>query len=136
MKKICIKILACVLIALCTMTTVSMYVPVNAAGASTLTYESYNFSFKSACTLSANCTGIFLDIKINGTAANNNNETVTLKVHVVSTGKTKTYTFLTDGKDHTFKGIYLGLSGGSNVGFEFIAANPEINLNLHMEIGS
>ena len=137
MKNILVKMLVCVLIALCLITTISICIPVKASsGISPLTYFEHNFSFKGQCNVADNCTGMFLDVKVNGHATNNNNETITLKVYVSQTGKTHTYTFLTDTGDHTYKNIYLGLAGGSSVRFTFIGANPEITINMHMEIGS
>ncbi len=137
MKNILAKMLVCVLIALCLVTTISICIPVKAgSGISPYSFYENNFSFKGQCNAAVNCTGMFLDVKVNGHATNNNNETITLKVYVENTGKTHTYTFLTDTGDHTYKNIYLGLSGGSSVRFTFIGANPQITINMHMEIGS
>lgn len=137
MKKFLIKSLVSLLIALCLISTISMCMPVKASyGISPLSYYEHGFSFKGRCVVADNCTGIFLDVKVKGTASNNNNETITLQVYVEKTGKTHTYTFLTDNKDHTYKNIYLGLAGGSSVRFTFTGANPDITINMHMEIGS
>lgn len=137
MKKIYTKIITCMIIALLAVSTMSMFTPVKAGiGVSPLTYADYTFSFKGACNVSRGCEGTWLDIRVRGTAANNNNETITLKVFVTNRNVEKSYTFLTDGKYHEFKGIFLGLSGGSDVRFTFIGANPEITINMYMEIGS
>lgn len=137
MKKIYTKIITCMIIMLLAISTMSMFAPVKAdIGISPLTYDEFNFSFKGGCQISRGCQGTFLDIRVRGTAANNNNETITLEVFVTNRGVTKTYTFLTDGQNHEFKGIFLGLSGGSDVRFTFRGANPEITINMYMEIGS
>lgn len=137
MKRFYTKIITCMIIALLAISTTSMFAPVKAdIGISPLTYDEYNFSFKGNCQISRGCQGTFLDIRVRGTAANNNNETITLEVFINNTGKTKTYTFLTDGQNHEFKGIFLGWSGGSSVLFTFTGANPEITINMYMEIGS
>lgn len=137
MKKIYTKIITCMIIALLAVSTMSMFTPVKAeTGVSPLTYDQMSFSFKDSCSLARGCEGTWLDIRVKGTAANNNNETVTLKVYVINRNAEKTYTFLTDGQYHEFKGIFLGLSGGSNVRFTFIGANPEITLNIQMEYAS
>ena len=137
MKQLCIKIATCILVALCAISAISMCIPVKASSdISPLTYDEFNFSFKGSCGISRNCTGMFLDVRVRATASNNNNETITLKVNVKNTNSTKSYTFLSDGQYHTYKNIYLGLSGGSNVYFTFTGANPEITIYTYMEIGS
>lgn len=136
MKKICGKILACIVLALLAVTTVSSYVPVDASSTSLLTYAEYNISFKGRRTVAHDVTGMFMDVKVKATASNNNNETITMNVYIVDRNTTKSYTFLSDGQDHTYKNIYLGLSGGSSVRFEFIGANPEITINTTLTIGS
>ena len=132
MKKTLTKILVCVLLALIALSTVSMYIPVSAASIQPYSYYNNTFSFKGSCVISRGFDGSFLDIKVRGTAANNNNETVTMKVLIEGRNVTKTYTFLTDGKDHEYKNIFLGFSG-SGVAFNFVAANPEITLTLTLE---
>lgn len=133
MKKLLTKILACLILSLVMISTVSMYIPVSAVGIQPYSYYAYNFSFSgSGCTISRGFDGMFMDVKVRGTASNNNNETITLKVSIVGRGVTKTYTFLTDGQDHEYKNIYLGLSG-SNVSFSFIGANPDITINMYLE---
>ena len=134
MKKICIKFLACILIVLCAISTVSMCMPVNAAGISPYSYYTQSFSFTGGCSFGRQCSGMFMDVKVKATANNNNNETITLKIDVVNTQKTHTKVFLSDGEYHEYKNIYLGLSGGSNVGFIFTGANPEITINVDMTI--
>ena len=137
MKKILSKILVCALLALLALSTVSMYMPVSAASpVSTMSYDELNFSFTNTCRISRNMDGMWMDITVRGTAANNNNETIFLDVFVTNTGATKSYTFLTDGQDHTFKNIFLGFSGGSNVIFTFTGANPAIQINMYLEMGS
>lgn len=134
MKKICIKILACLFIALSAISMVSMYMPVNASSIEPYSYYTQTFSFKGTCSIGRNCTGMFMDVKVKATASNNNNETITLQVQVQNTGKVHTYTFLSDNQYHEYKNIYLGLSGGSNVGYVFTGANPEITINVEMII--
>lgn len=137
MKKIYAKMLTCMMIALLVFSMVSMFMPVKASvGTSPLTYDESNFSFKGGCHIARGVTGTFMDVRVRGTAANNNNETITLEMYIVSRNIIKTVTFLTDGQYHTYKNIYLGLSGGSDVRFTFRAANPEITINMYMEIGS
>lgn len=137
MKNTLVKTLVSVLIALCLVTTVSMCIPVKASsGISPLTYFEHNFSFTGTFNVADNCTGMFLDVRVKGTASNNNNETITLEIYVSNTGKTHTRTFLTDGQYHTYKNIYLGLKGGSSVRFTFTGANPEIAINMYMDITS
>ncbi len=137
MKKTIVKMLICTLIVFCACYSFSLYIPVSAnEGISTLTYEKNNFSFKGTCNIAYHCSGMFLNVAVNATASNNNNETITLKVYVASRNVTKTYTFYSDGQTHEFKNIYLGLSGGSDVRFTFTGANPEITINTHLEIVS
>lgn len=137
MKKICMKIVACVVIMLCAISTMSMCMPVKASmGIEPYTYEEPNFSFKGTVHISYDCTGMFLSLKVKATASNNNNETITLSVYVAQTKKTHTYTFLSDGQEHTYKNIYLGLAGGSNVRFTFTGANPEITIYTNLTISS
>ncbi len=134
MKKICIKILACLFIALSTISMVSMYMPVSASSIEPYTYYTEHFSFKGTCSFGEDCSGMFVNVKVKATASNNNNETITLQVLVSNTGKTHKYTFLSDGQYHEYKNIYLGLSGGSNVGFALTGANPEITITVDMII--
>lgn len=137
MKKISFKVLISVLIMLCAISTISMCIPVKASyGIEPYTYEDPYFSFKGTTYLAYDCTGMFLDVTCKATASNNNNETITLKVHVTNTGKTHTYTFLSDGQEHKYKNIYLGLKGGSNVSFGFTGANPEITIYMNFKIVS
>lgn len=137
MKKVYAKMLTCMMIALLVFSMVSIFMPVKASeGISPLTYDELNFSFKAGCHVSRDVTGSFMDIRVRGTAANNNNETITLEIYIGSRNTIKTVTFLTDGQYHTYKNIYLGLSGGSDVRFTFRAANPEITINMYLEIGS
>lgn len=136
MKKICSKILACIVLAMLAVTTVSAYVPVDASSVSTLTYTEQVFSFKGRCVVTYGVTGMFMDVKVKATASNNNNETITMNVYIENRKVTKTYTFLSDGQDHPYKNIYLGLGGGSSVRFEFIGANPEITINTTLTIAS
>lgn len=117
----------------------SMCIPVKAAtddGIMPYSIGSTNFSFTGGCDVTRNVTGMWLDIIVRATASNNNNETITLEVYVAKTGKTKTYTFLSDGQNHTYKGIYLGLSGGSSVRFRFNGANPAITIYQFLQYGS
>lgn len=137
MKKTLAKTLVSALIALCLITTISMCMPVKASSEiSPYSYFEHNFSFTGQCNVARNCTGMFMDVRVNGHATNNNNETITLKIYVSQTGKTHTYTFLTDTGDHTYKNIYLGLAGGSSVAFTFTGANPAIKINMYMDITS
>ena len=143
MKKIISKILVCALLALLSVSTISMYIPVSAASpinsgslVSPASYDRLNFSFTGSCGISRNMAGMFMDVTVRGTADNGNNETIFLDVFINNRNVTKSYTFLTDGQDHTYKNIYLGLSGGSNVYFEFTGANPEIKINMHLEMAS
>lgn len=137
MKKTFTKILVCMLITLFACYSFSLYSPVSAnEGISTLSYENTSFSFKGTRTLSYQCSGMFLDVSVNATASNNNNETITLKVFIANRNTTKTYTFYSDGQTHEFKNIFLGFSGGSNVAFTFTGANPEITINTHFSLVS
>lgn len=136
MKKTCMKLLVCMLIALCAVSTVSMAIPVKAASIAPYSYYEQNFSFKGGCTISRDCSGMFMNVTVRATASNNNNETITLEVYVENRKASKYYTFYSDGQNHTFKNIYLGLSGGSSVAYIFTGANPEITINVYMEIES
>ena len=136
MKKTCIRLLTCMFIALCLISTVSMCIPVKATAIEPYSYYAPSFSFKGTCSISKNVTGMWMDVTVKATASNNNNETIKLEIYITNRNTTKTYTFLSDGKDHTYKGIYLGLSGGSNVLFVFTGANPEITINANMVITS
>lgn len=137
MKNTLVKMLVSVLVALCLVTTISACIPVKASSAnSPYSYYENNFSFTGACDVARNCTGMFMDVRVKGNATNNNNETITLKIYVEKTGKTHTYTFLTDTGYHTYKNIYLGLAGGSSVRFTFTGANPSIKINMYLEVGS
>ena len=140
MKKLLSKILVCALLALIAVSTVSMYIPVSAAApvspVSPMSYHDYNFSFTDSCGISRNMAGMFMDVTVRGTADNNNNETIFLDITVKNTGKTHSYTFLTDGQNHTYRNLFLGFSGGSNVFFEFEGANPTIKINMYLEMAS
>lgn len=136
MRKICVKILTCLLIALCLISTVSACIPVKATTVAPYSYYVEHFSFKGSCGVSKNVTGMWMDVKVKATASNNNNETITLDMYIVNRKVTKTEVFLSDGQYHTFKNVYLGLSGGSSVHFGFTGANPEITITVDMEIGS
>ena len=135
MKKILTRVFVCVIVALCAVSTMSMCMPVKAStDDGIMPYGlASNFSFKNRCTVTRNVTGIWMNVLVRATASNNNNETITLQVYVTNTGKTHTYTFLSDGQDHKYTGIYLGLSGGSNVAFTFIGANPEITIYQYLQ---
>lgn len=137
MRKLFSKILVCALIALCAISSASMFLPVQAnSEISPCSYDNLNFSYAGRCNVSRDCTGMFLDVTVKATASNNNNETITLDVFVVNTGKTHSYTFLSDGQNHTYKNIFLGFSGGSNVAFTFTGANPAITIYQNLEITS
>ena len=137
MKKVFIKVLVCLLIAILSCYSFSLCSPVSAStGASTLSYEDTRFSFKGSCNLAYQCSGMFLDVSVNATASNNNNETITLKVYIGNRNVTKTYTFYSDGQTHQFKNIFLGFAGGSDVSFTFIGANPEITINVNLSFVS
>lgn len=136
MKKICIKILTCILISLCAISAVSMCIPVNAVAIEPYSLYEQSFSFKGTCTVSRQCSGMFAKVKVKATASNNNNETITLQIRVNNTNKTHTHVFYSDGQYHEYKNIYLGLSGGSDVGCVFTGANPEITISVDMTITS
>jgi len=106
MKKICIKILACLFISLSAISLISMYMPVDASGIEPYSYYTERFSFKGTCGISRDCSGMFMSVKVKATASNNNNETITLKVQVQNTGKVHTYTFLSDGQYHEYKNMF------------------------------
>lgn len=136
MKKILTKTLACLMLALVMITTVSMYMPVDAAvGVQPYSYYADNFSFTGSCNISRDFTGAWLTFRVKGTAENNNNETIHLNVHILGRNTTKSYTFLTDGQTHEYKNIYIGLSGSSVV-FNFNGQNPSIKINMYLEAGS
>lgn len=137
MKKIYKKIFIFLLTILCCISVFSLYQPVQAnSGISTLSYDQIDFSFKGTCSVSENMTGSFMDVKVKATASNNNNETITLDIYINNRNVTKSYTFYSDGEYHTFKNIFLGFSGGSNVCFTFTGANPEITIYMNLEMGS
>ena len=137
MKKIYTKMLACIIVALCCISTVSMCIPVSASeGISPYSAYEYNFSFRGTCSVSRQVSGMYMDVKVKATASNNNNETITLDVYIAKRNVTKSYTFYSDGLYHTYKNIYLGLSGGSDVRFTFTGANPAITIYTYMEVGS
>lgn len=136
MKNVCIKVLTCILISLCLVTIVSACMPVKAAEIEPYSYYIQSFSFKGTCTIAKNVSGMWMDVKVKATANNNNNETITLEVYIENRDTRKKYTFLSDGQEHAFKGIYLGLSGGSSVGFSFTGANPAITINVDMTVTS
>lgn len=132
MKKILIKVFACAMLSLVMISTISMYMPVSASSIEPYSYYNNTFSFKGQINIARGFDGSFLDIKVRGTASNNNNETVTLNVYIAGRNVTKTYTFLTDGQDHEYKNIFIGWSG-SDVRFNFVGANPAITLTLTLE---
>ena len=136
MKKTCIRLLTCMFIALCLISSVSMCIPVKAASVEPYSYYAPSFSFKGTRSISKNVTGMWMDVTVNATASNNNNETIKLEIYITNRNTTKTYTFLSDGQNHEYKGIYLGLSGGSDVRFAFTGANPEITINMNLTITS
>lgn len=137
MKRISMKILACIIIALCSISTVSMCIPVNASmGIEPYSYYEQSFSFRGTCNVARQVSGTFMDVKVKATASNNNNETITLSIYITKRNVTKTYTFYSDGQYHTYKNIYLGLSGGSNVSFTFKGANPAITIYTYMDVTS
>ncbi len=137
MRKLFSKILVCALIALCAISSASMFLPVQADSiVSPCTYDQMNFSYAGRYNVARGCTGMWLDINVRATASNNNNETITLDVYVVNTDKIHSYTFLSDGQTHTYKGIFLGFKGGSDVRFTFTGANPAITIYQYLEIGS
>lgn len=137
MKKFYTKILTCMLVALIAFSAISMCVPVKASvGVSPLTYDEFNFSFRGGCSIARGCSGMFLDINVRATASNNNSETITLEVYLENRNVIKTYTFYSNGQTYTYKNLFLGFSGGSGVRFSFTGANPDITINVYMEIGS
>lgn len=139
MNKVLTKVLVCIVIALSAISSISMCMPVKAAtddGIMPYSADAYNFSFKGSTSIASNVSGIYMDIKVRATASNNNNETITVSIYVTNTGKTKSYTFLSDGQDHIYKNIYLGLSGGSNVRFTFTGANPAITIYQYFQYGA
>ena len=114
MNKVLTKVLVCIVIALSAISSISMCMPVKAAtddGIMPLSADVINVSFKGSCVISRDVTGSYMDIKVRATASNNNNETITISVIVANTGRTTSYTFLSDGKDHIYRNIYLGSSG-------------------------
>lgn len=135
MKKIYSKILACMLIALLAVSTISMVNPVKASTASTLSYYEMGFSFTGGTSVARGFDGTFLTIRLMATADNGRSERVTLEVYVNKTKKTHTYTFETDGLTYEFRNIYLGLQGGSDVLFSF-TTNSSATINMNMEMGS
>ena len=137
MQRICIKILTCMVIALCLITTISSCMPVKASsGVEPYSYYVENFSFTGSCGISKQVSGTFMKVRVRATASNNNNETITLKVNITNRNTSKSYTFLSDGQYHTYSNIYLGLSGGSDVYFGFTGANPAIRINVDMIVES
>lgn len=135
MKRVFIKGLACILLALSVISTISMIMPVSAASIEPYSYYENTFSFKGSCNIARSFDGAFLSFKVKGTAANNNNETVHLKVFIEGSGATKNYTFLTDGQYHQYNNIFLGFKG-SGVVFNFNGQNPDITLTLTLEAGN
>lgn len=130
MKKICIKILTCVLLALVLISTASMYMPVNASTESA--YEN-EFAFNgNGYVITKGFSGTRLDIKVVGIASNNNNEYVTIEVFINNRATTEYLHFYTDGQFHTFNNISLG-SSGSPVRFTLYGANPDITISVHLE---
>lgn len=135
MNKILTKILVCILISLCFITSFAIYSPVKASTEiSALSYEEQDFSFKGSCKFSYQCSTMFLNVSVNATASNNNNETITMEVSILKRNVTKTYTFYSDGQTHQYKNIFLGFSGGSDVRFKFTGANPEITIYTHLSL--
>lgn len=133
MKKICTKILLSVLVVLCITSTASLYIPVKAAGDDGISPQStYKdaFNFKGSCGISRAFDKTKLKVEVNGHAANENNETITLKIYIASRNTTVTKTFLTDQNSHIYDNISLG-DNGSDVGFTFTGANPEITINMY-----
>lgn len=138
-KNLTTRVFVMFAVTLIAVSMMSMCIPVKAAtddGIMPYSSGQHTFSFKNRTTFTRNVTGIWMDIIVRATASNNNNETITLSVYITNTGKTKSYTFLSDGKDHKYTGIYLGLSGGSNVAFTFTGANPEITIYQYLQYGS
>jgi len=135
MKKMLTKTLACLMLALVMITTVSIYIPVDAAGIEPYAYYENNFSFTGSCNVSKDFDGAFMSFKVKGTADNNNNETIHLNVYITGRDVTKSYTFLTDGQYHEYKNIFIGWSG-SEVVFNFNGQNPAIKINMRLEASS
>lgn len=137
MRKICTKIMLCILVALCTISTVSMCMPVKASDDGIMPLSAYEeaFSFKGGAVLSKAFQASKFYMKLQGTANNNNNETVYVDIYIQSTNITKHVTFYTDGAYHRYGNYNVG-SSGSNVTFTFTAANPEIRLNMYFEAGN
>lgn len=134
MKKFSNKILISTLITLCIISLFSFYAPVSAydGGGNSNSINSYvstSFSFTGSCSIAYQCSGYWLNVSVNATASNNNNETITLDIYLVNRNTTKTYTFYSDGQTHSFNNIFLGLSGGSPVRFTFTGANPAITIS-------
>ena len=71
MKKICIKILACLFISLSAISLISMYMPVDASGIEPYSYYTERFSFKGTCSIGRDCSGMFMSVKVKATASNN-----------------------------------------------------------------
>ncbi len=137
MRKFKMKLLACMLIALCAMSPLSMYMPVNAAGlVEPYIAENPVFTFTGKASVAYHCDGMWLTVKLRALAANDNNETVTFEIDVLKTGATKTYTFYTSGEEYKYENIFLGFDGGSDVWFNFTGANPEIKIAVTMDITS
>lgn len=139
MKKVFTKVLVCAIISLCAISSISMCMPVKAAtndGIMPYSADVINFSFKGSCGISRDVTGKYMDMKVRATASNNNNETITVEVFIQNRNVTNSYTFLSDGKDHIYRNIYLGSSGGSPVYFTFRGANPEITIYQYLQYGS
>lgn len=132
MKRFYSKILACMLITLMMVSAISICTPVKASTSSTLAYYEMIIPFQDGCTVARGFDGIFLKVRLMATASNGNSEKVTLEVRVNATNKIHTYTFYTDGLTYEFKNIYLGLSGGSDVGFGFKAENPNVTITVNM----
>ena len=138
-KNLTTRVFVMFAVTLIAVSMMSMCIPVKAAtddGIMPLSSDEFSFSFKNRTTIASNVAGTWMDIKVRATASNNNNETITVDVYITNTGKTKSYTFLSDGKDHTYKNIYLGSSGGSNVAFTFTGANPEITIYQFLRYGA
>ena len=134
MKKICTKIMLCILVALCAISTISMCMPVKASDEGIMPLSAYEdaFSFKGSYGISRNFQASKFYVILQGTANNDNNETVYVDIYIQSTNITKHVTFYTDGAYHRYGNYYVG-SSGSNVSFTFTAANPEIRLNMYFE---
>lgn len=133
MRQICTKILLSALVAMCIISTISLCMPVKAASDNEIMplsgYEN-TFTFKGSYGISRAYDQTKLRVTVNGYANNNNNETITLRIHIAKTNATITRTFLTDQNDHTYSNISLG-SGGSDVGYTFTGANPAITINMY-----